>query len=365
MIVEKLQGSEEADVVVVGSGIAGISCAYHLQKAGFKVAVLEEFEVGSGATQYSSGILYFGSGTDFQTAIRLWGREKAKLFFNESKKAIDEMLEIITDKNLQVGLRSPGVLIVARDEQEEKYLQSEANAMQELGYPGELLKASQVHDFYNGANFRGALHQPFCHQIKPSLFVPQLAKTLESNIFENSPMLKITENAESVVIESNEGKVEADQVVIATNLKPVFNLEKHFFQESSVLLPSQPLGEEEITQLWPRDKILWTPDERYDLLYTHDGIAFLEMYNLQGVDDKVKRYFPLHVKFQHNKSIGDAWSKTSDWRPIVGKVKPRVSVAVAMGDQGIVMGFASGKNIARLLKGEGSTFLEMCSPNRF
>lgn len=52
---------------------------------------------------------------------------------------------------------------------------------------------------------------------------------------------------------------------------------------------------------------------------------------------------------------------------VVGSVKQggRIHCAIAMGDQGIVMGWASGKNIARLLKGEKSVFLEMCSPQRF
>jgi gamma-glutamylputrescine oxidase len=36
-----LRGDYRADVVVVGGGIAGVSCALHLAKRGYRVALLE------------------------------------------------------------------------------------------------------------------------------------------------------------------------------------------------------------------------------------------------------------------------------------------------------------------------------------
>ncbi|TIW30116.1 MAG: FAD-binding oxidoreductase, partial [Mesorhizobium sp.] len=42
--------SEQVDVVVVGSGIAGLSVAYELAVAGQKVAVLDRGRIGSGMT---------------------------------------------------------------------------------------------------------------------------------------------------------------------------------------------------------------------------------------------------------------------------------------------------------------------------
>jgi glycine/D-amino acid oxidase-like deaminating enzyme len=59
----RLERDSNVDVVIVGAGIAGISCAFHLQNAGYKVLVLEKDEVGVAATGASSGILYYGSHT--------------------------------------------------------------------------------------------------------------------------------------------------------------------------------------------------------------------------------------------------------------------------------------------------------------
>lgn len=44
-----LEENEEADVVVIGAGFTGLSSAYHLQRLGKNVIVLEQETIGYGA----------------------------------------------------------------------------------------------------------------------------------------------------------------------------------------------------------------------------------------------------------------------------------------------------------------------------
>lgn len=46
----RLEGAVESDICIVGAGFAGTACAYHLIKAGFSVALLEQNQVGWGAS---------------------------------------------------------------------------------------------------------------------------------------------------------------------------------------------------------------------------------------------------------------------------------------------------------------------------
>ncbi len=48
---------KQADVVVIGGGVHGASAAYHLAKAGRAVVLLEQKEIGSGASGRSGGII--------------------------------------------------------------------------------------------------------------------------------------------------------------------------------------------------------------------------------------------------------------------------------------------------------------------
>ncbi len=45
------------DVIIVGAGVVGCSIAYHLTKAGFKVALVEQKHVGSGASGANFGMV--------------------------------------------------------------------------------------------------------------------------------------------------------------------------------------------------------------------------------------------------------------------------------------------------------------------
>ena len=45
-----LDGSNRADVCIVGGGYTGLSCALHLAKRGYKVILLEARKVGWGAS---------------------------------------------------------------------------------------------------------------------------------------------------------------------------------------------------------------------------------------------------------------------------------------------------------------------------
>jgi succinate dehydrogenase/fumarate reductase flavoprotein subunit len=58
----------EADVVIVGLGVAGGSAAIEAARAGADVLILERAAAGGGTTADSGGLIYFGGGTPIQKA---------------------------------------------------------------------------------------------------------------------------------------------------------------------------------------------------------------------------------------------------------------------------------------------------------
>jgi len=47
---------KKVDVVVIGSGYAGLSCAIELARAGTEVLVIDKVEIGSGASSRAGGL---------------------------------------------------------------------------------------------------------------------------------------------------------------------------------------------------------------------------------------------------------------------------------------------------------------------
>lgn len=88
--------------------MAGISCAFHLNRAGYRTVLLERDEIGSGASGASSGVLYYGSGTNFVPATKLFGDARAGMLWQETEGAIEEIVKMVHDDQIECGLRRPG-----------------------------------------------------------------------------------------------------------------------------------------------------------------------------------------------------------------------------------------------------------------
>ena len=70
-----LEGNEEADVVIIGAGFTGLSSAYHLQKLGKSVIVLEQETIGYGASGRNGGMVLPGYKPTMQElAKEVWCR---------------------------------------------------------------------------------------------------------------------------------------------------------------------------------------------------------------------------------------------------------------------------------------------------
>ena len=65
--IDDTRWTDEADIVIVGLGGAGISAALEALDAGASVIAIDRFS-GGGATAMSGGVFYSGGGTRYQTA---------------------------------------------------------------------------------------------------------------------------------------------------------------------------------------------------------------------------------------------------------------------------------------------------------
>ena len=85
---------DEADIVVVGLGGAGVACALHAIELGQSVIAVDRFE-GGGATAASGGVIYAGGGTSIQKQAGV--EDTPENMFNYLKM---EVGDIVSDKTL-------------------------------------------------------------------------------------------------------------------------------------------------------------------------------------------------------------------------------------------------------------------------
>jgi glycine/D-amino acid oxidase-like deaminating enzyme/nitrite reductase/ring-hydroxylating ferredoxin subunit len=86
-----LDKEEKTDVVIVGSGIAGMSVAWELAKAGKDVVVLDRGPIGKGMTSRTTAHLTAQCDDGFHQLIGRRGEETAKAWFESQAASIDRI----------------------------------------------------------------------------------------------------------------------------------------------------------------------------------------------------------------------------------------------------------------------------------
>jgi glycine/D-amino acid oxidase-like deaminating enzyme/nitrite reductase/ring-hydroxylating ferredoxin subunit len=101
-------------VCVVGGGIAGMTCAYLLARAGRSVALLDDGAAGSGMTQMSTGHLTCMLDDRYFELERLRGREAARLAAESHAAAIERIAAIVAGERIDCDFsRVDGYLFLA------------------------------------------------------------------------------------------------------------------------------------------------------------------------------------------------------------------------------------------------------------
>src|SRR5690606_22594825 len=95
-----LSGDIRADVVVIGAGITGLSTAYHLCRAGKKVVILEQWQVGKGTTGSSTGNLYAPIDERLSSILSKHGEDTLKAVAASRLAAVDFIEQRVQEFNI-------------------------------------------------------------------------------------------------------------------------------------------------------------------------------------------------------------------------------------------------------------------------
>ena len=175
---------KECKVVVIGGGVAGTSCAYHLAKFGWKdVVLLERDQLTSGTTWHAAGLVGQLGATATITKLR--------------KYSLNLYKELEKKTELSTGLKQNGAITIASTKERLQELLRQATAAQLFDVNVDVLDKKKVKELYPviyDEDIHGGVYMPEDGQADPVGVTSVLAKAARIEgvqIFEKTPVTKI------------------------------------------------------------------------------------------------------------------------------------------------------------------------------
>jgi glycine/D-amino acid oxidase-like deaminating enzyme/nitrite reductase/ring-hydroxylating ferredoxin subunit len=219
--VEDVLETRAGDVVVVGAGIAGLSVAYHLLRAGASVLVIDKSAIGAGETGRSSAHLADALDDRYYLLEKAHGRDGARLAAESHRAAIESIAAIVEREQIACELeRVDGYLYTYADESP-GVIERELLAARRCGLRVEQVASAPV-PFRTGASLRF----PNQAQLDPMAYLAGLAravKRLGGRIVTDRQVVHV-ENSTPLRLHFADGaRLTAEQLVVATNV-PIHDL---------------------------------------------------------------------------------------------------------------------------------------------
>lgn len=210
---DALDGNLRTDVLVIGGGLAGLLCAFYLQKAGVDCALIEENRLMGGVSGRTTAKLTSQHGLVYKKLLERFGSERARLYYKANEDALSIFRSLAKEAAFDFEIQSS--LIYATEGL--KKLEEEMKAYECLKIPARWQQELPLH-----FPVAGALEFSQQAQFHPMKLAAYLAKNLQ--IYEDTKALAFLGNR----VETPKGTVSAEKMIVATHF-PLWNKHGAYF----------------------------------------------------------------------------------------------------------------------------------------
>lgn len=365
----------DAAIIIIGSGLSGVSTAYWLQEKGYTDLLLLDYQPESAASFRNCGHILYGTVESMQALTALHGEETARKLWALSIDVCHEVRETVQRHQLDVHYKQDGYLVIAIDDSEEREIHQSIALLNKNGFashyvPQEKLRALGFQNTF------GARFEPGSAQAHPTLFRNSLLEICLKRGLRYHSGVKVEavfEKGEQVRLKTQPwGELAADAAVIAANAySPLLS---DFFARYRLVEPyrgqiitSKPLRQHRFPVRYPHsfdhgyEYALVTADNRLMIGgWRNNTEGELGTYDIgvnplveQGLKDFVQQYYTLSEAIEWEYSWSGIMAASKTGFPFIGPTdSQRIFTCSGYTGHGFSWAHGSAKLLANIINGD-------------
>ncbi|MDR3551870.1 MAG: FAD-dependent oxidoreductase [Clostridia bacterium] len=370
----RLEKNLEVDILIVGSGITGITCAYCLAQKGANPVVIEAGGLCDGSTGNTTGKVTIQHDNVYSRIYKKYGMDFAKDYVESQSGALDFIRSRVKAESIDCQLTDSTSYLYAVTQEDMKLVEKEFDVAAGLGIDVEMIRKP---DFPPDSIGMVALkNQAVFHPVR---YVQALAKAAVSKgakIYCDTKAIRVEDEDIKTVYCENGLVVKAKHLVMATQY-PIYDGPNIFFTR---LYAKRAYGiAVDAKRDWPDGNYI-SAGEPTRSIRTHveDGKRILivvgEDHATARGEDNTELHYENLIQFAGSLAgvnrVLAKWSaqdyETPDHVPYIGRISDHSNVYAATGFKkwGLTSGTLAGNMIADLITTGNTRYEELYSRKR-
>lgn len=360
------------DAAVIGGGIAGLSAAALLKKAGLKVALLEARRIVQGVTGYTTAKITSQHRLIYRSLESRFGEEGARAYGEANQAGLELITDWVKQKKIDCDFRRKSAYVYTLAKSELPQIEAEVKAAAKANLPASFVTTTTL-----PFKIEGAVCFTDQAEFHPRKYLLALAQEISgdgSYVFEDTNVRNVKDGSPCEV-KTSRGKLMAKEVIIATHA-PIIDRYYYYLRMApkfSYALGVMIQGETPDGMFigtrseWPSIRSHPTPDGEL-LIVVGEGHKTGQGGDTLARYQRLEKFTEAHFRVR---SVDYRWSTQDnmphDGVPFIGKFKSsskHIYVATGFQAWGMSNGVAAAIILSDMILGKKNPWAWLFNPTR-